>query len=101
MTNNRLTSKIYKQLIQFNIKKTNSLIKKWAEDLSRHFPKKICRWQQAHEEMLDIANHQRNADQNHELAPHTCQMVFTEESTNYKCWQGCGEKGPLAHCLWD
>ena len=98
MTNIRLTSKIYKQLIQFNIKKTNSLVKKWAE-VSRHFPKKICRWQQAHEKMLDIANHQRNADQNHKLAPHTCQRVFIEESTNNKCWQGCGEKGPLVHCL--
>ena len=50
--------------------------------------------QGAHEKMLNIANYQRNANQNYnEVSPHTGQNGHHQMSINNKCWRGCGEKG--------
>ena len=87
-----LTSKIFKELMQLNINKTNNPIQKRAEDLNRHFSK----------EDIQIANKHMKGKQNHnEVSPHTGQNGHHQKSINNKCWRGCGEKGTLLHCWWE
>ena len=43
--------------------------------------------QQAQEKMFHIANHQGNANQNHnEISPLTVRMTIIKKNPNYKCW---------------
>ena len=57
MTDKGLISKIYKELIQINIKKKKRKVKIWEEDLSRYFSNENVDSQKAHENMSNTANY--------------------------------------------
>ena len=99
-TDKGLISKIYKHLMQLNIKQPN--LKMGRRPKQTFLQRRYTDCQQTHEMMLNITNHQRNANQNYnEVSSHTSQNGHIKKSTNNKCWEGCGERGTLLHCWWE
>ena len=87
--------------MHLNTRKMNNPMKKWREDLNRHFSKEDIQIadKQTQEKMLNIMHYQWNANQNHNEVPsHIGQNGCHQKSTNNKCRKGCGEKGTLLHC---
>ena len=101
VTDKRSISKIDKQLIQLNIKKTNNSIKKWAEDLNRHFSKEDTQMANRHmKKCSKLLLEKCKSKLQWGITSHQSEWPSLKSLQITNVGEG-GETGTFLHCWWE
>jgi hypothetical protein len=102
-SDNGLITRIYRELKKLNSPKINEPIKKCATELNRSFSKEEIQMAKKHMKKcspsLAIKEMQTKTTLRFYLTH--IGIAIIQNTTNNKCWPGCGKKGTLIHCWWE
>jgi hypothetical protein len=96
-------TRIYRELKKLNSPIINEAIRKWATEINRTFTKEEIQMDKKHMKKcspsLAIKEMQIKTTLRFHLTP--VKIASIKNTTNDRCWRGCGEKGTLVHCWWE